>query len=1138
MTPRPTSNRSNRDLLQSLRAPKARFYPFDLHTHSLGSYDVCFGQRYEELPETLRQAIESAFPVPVEEMTTPPTETQKPSRTSRFPLKKEPSDHCAHDRGIAIQSLVEVYFHELVHRRDKLFESISSLASDNWSVVALTDHNTAHFSTLLASHAWQQRSHHKLIILPGVELDTRIQVRHQTCPLHILCLFQPGITSEQMTAVINRANTSNSSLWSFGTQLAVTNLADFIDRLRNHHEFPSICIAAHVGSNKGIEKESKKILLNIKDAEIARLEGALRNARDKTLLRDAKEYELQLEELRKDDRQSLHHEVLRVIGHCGFDALQIQDRRQETHYRKLHRFRETAGRAVPLIASDAHTPSLVFDAGGQVPYIKLNVDVLLKGTQREVFEELRSRAIRFAETRTTYFAPGHVGYWIEGLEIIPDATEAEAFWEDCDQGERPIAPTPFTLALSRNLNCFIGGRGSGKSSLIEAIAFACDTGVFNEQQAQKVDRRPDWYRRSEATLKGCQVRLIWKTTADNGFGGLSKKALFVSRYFNSTVAHPLPECRDAQGHAITDAAITAPRVQLLRAHEIERTAETGSLRNLLDQLSGDNIIALSGEVERIRQKLKDQRKEILSVCAQLSAITAEKSPLRQYGLRKLRFDAVNKPDLRKRFELVDEAEAVSGAAKAISDDWARLGARATLQTLESRMTDFFRKSAETLVNEAGDVLSGHESLYSLFAPSQNPAEPAVQEKLIAAVQTAGQEMDVFSSALKKQLENCVQFLSGQRDELSRDGLPAGANERHVKKQAFDEANRAYESYKELIQEYDSLMEKRLALFDELVTASQCRTQCRKDLANRLTTELERDLDLDVLRITVTANPLRDTEEFSKWMDTNLSDCFSRYRKEKMSALMNAGLMPSTLRRILLSRERLDLGQLQNNFERAAQGRIDQADCDAIADRCRAFNVMPLDESNEWKPGFLEELPPELRTGVLVFNKQKEQLTIDQVLQLDEVVIDDQPQVLLNDRPTDEQSIERPLHSLSPGQRCSAILPLLLLSGDCPLIIDQPEENLDNRLIRQVIVNILASMKLRRQVIIATHNPNLPVLGDAEQCVVLQASGRDRSRLIATGSLDSPKVSRYITDIMEGGREAFQYRQSIYQTHWSSVVEEE
>jgi hypothetical protein len=55
--------------------------------------------------------------------------------------------------------------------------------------------------------------------------------------------------------------------------------------------------------------------------------------------------------------------------------------------------------------------------------------------------------------------------------------------------------------------------------------------------------------------------------------------------------------------------------------------------------------------------------------------------------------------------------------------------------------------------------------------------------------------------------------------------------------------------------------------------------------------------------------------------------------------------------------------------------------------------------------------------------------------------------------------------------------------------------------------------------------------------VLQASGRDLSRLVAVGSLDSHQVARYITDIMEGGREAFQYRQSIYQTHWEAEIDE-
>jgi ABC-type Mn2+/Zn2+ transport system ATPase subunit len=159
------------------------------------------------------------------------------------------------------------------------------------------------------------------------------------------------------------------------------------------------------------------------------------------------------------------------------------------------------------------------------------------------------------------------------------------------------------------------------------------------------------------------------------------------------------------------------------------------------------------------------------------------------------------------------------------------------------------------------------------------------------------------------------------------------------------------------------------------------------------------------------------------------------------------------------------------------------------------------------------------------------------LQLDEVVLDDLAEVRLNDRPTDSASEARPLSVLSPGQRCSAILPILLLSGTDPLVIDQPEENLDNRLIRQVVVNILASMKLHRQVIIATHNPNLPVLGDVEQCVVLQATGRDLSTVVASGSLDAADVSRYVTEIMEGGREAFQYRQAIYQSHWDGPIDD-
>ena len=165
------------------------------------------------------------------------------------------------------------------------------------------------------------------------------------------------------------------------------------------------------------------------------------------------------------------------------------------------------------------------------------------------------------------------------------------------------------------------------------------------------------------------------------------------------------------------------------------------------------------------------------------------------------------------------------------------------------------------------------------------------------------------------------------------------------------------------------------------------------------------------------------------------------------------------------------------------------------------------------------------------DRNDDALKIDDILLLDEITFDDEPVIMLNDRPKDIKSKPRRIEGLSRGQRCSAILPILLLTGTSPLLIDQPEDNMDNRLIRQVITNVLSSMKLRRQVIFATHNPNLPVLGDVEQAVILQGVGEKECEVRAMGDLDERDVVHHLTEVMEGGREAFQYRQTIYQVHW-------
>lgn len=118
--------------------------------------------------------------------------------------------------------------------------------------------------------------------------------------------------------------------------------------------------------------------------------------------------------------------------------------------------------------------------------------------------------------------------------------------------------------------------------------------------------------------------------------------------------------------------------------------------------------------------------------------------------------------------------------------------------------------------------------------------------------------------------------------------------------------------------------------------------------------------------------------------------------------------------------------------------------------------------------------------------------------------------------------------LSVGQRCTAILMLILLHSRYPLIIDQPEDDLDNSFVYSDIVQRLRIEKERRQFVIATHNANIPVLGDAELIQVLHA---ERGRLLIdrciVGSIDDVEIREPVETILEGGREAFEFRQAKY-----------
>lgn len=136
---------------------------------------------------------------------------------------------------------------------------------------------------------------------------------------------------------------------------------------------------------------------------------------------------------------------------------------------------------------------------------------------------------------------------------------------------------------------------------------------------------------------------------------------------------------------------------------------------------------------------------------------------------------------------------------------------------------------------------------------------------------------------------------------------------------------------------------------------------------------------------------------------------------------------------------------------------------------------------------------------------------------------------IHDRPIIEIRDEgewKPLSRMSDGQQCTALLSIAMLERDRPLIVDQPEDMLDNEFIYDVVVDIIKNVKMSRQIVAATHNANIPILGDAEQILVMWSNGRE-GFFQDRGSIDVPDVQARAQQILEGGEEAFNRRTRKY-----------
>lgn len=154
-----------------------------------------------------------------------------------------------------------------------------------------------------------------------------------------------------------------------------------------------------------------------------------------------------------------------------------------------------------------------------------------------------------------------------------------------------------------------------------------------------------------------------------------------------------------------------------------------------------------------------------------------------------------------------------------------------------------------------------------------------------------------------------------------------------------------------------------------------------------------------------------------------------------------------------------------------------------------------------------------------------QIGQDEAPPLEQLARDDSPQITLTTFGGDAQTIR--FENLSFGQKASILLGALLFSSEqTPLIIDQPEDHLDSQFIARTVVAVLRRIKESRQVIIATHNANIAVLGDAEQIVPMQGYG-GVGHIKDVGAVDSPETRKRACEILEGGDAAYRRRGEMY-----------
>ena len=603
------------------------------------------------------------------------------------------------------------------------------------------------------------------------------------------------------------------------------------------------------------------------------------------------------------------------------------------------------------------------------------------------------------------------------------------------------------IHLNQNLNVMIGGRGTGKSTVVESLRYVLG---LEPRGAEALKTHQEIVR--QVIRPGTKLSLLVRCF----------RPAELEYRIERTVPNP-PVVRDQDGRVLELLPCDIlPRIEVYGQHEIsELTNSEDKLTSLLHRFIRPDE-SLSQRKAEVRRELKKTRLAILQASSDLDDIDERLADL---------------PRLEQTLERFQEA----GLENRLRDQSLLVREERILAAVPERV-QVFRDALETLRLElpVDATFVSEEALEDLPGASILSGAGEVLEQLSRDLEETTRRLGVALERADEGIEGVrARWLERKRHvEVEYQSIL-----RQLQKSAVDG-----EEFIRLRRDIENLqpLSKRRALLERLVEEHTNRRR-------QLLAEWE----------DVKAEEFRGLSRAARQVSTELRD---RVRVEVRSAGNRGPLFD------LLTNE------IGGRFSEtvAIMERVEDMSLPELVDACRKGT-----HRVKKKYG----LPA----------KQAERLagaSASTLMQIEELELPSTTDLELNTAAAGEQPDWSALKQLSKGQKATAVLLLLLLESDAPLVIDQPEDDLDNRFITEGVVPRIREEKRRRQFVFSTHNANIPVLGDAELILGLHASGEaSGGRAFISpehmGSIDTPSVRALVEEVLEGGKTAFETRRRKY-----------